>query len=314
LSDPHDLLSMAILSSVIVRDPIVKLHRTFQTLTSVTIGGALPMWLWIAGISAVITFGSLIVLVRHRVRRRQALSRLADRRSEWVAKYPVQIASTADCRVLARAFSRERIVRIANFLVPECLQRLRVEAENNIPRMVPSYIPTHKKGHTLSYENIHHNAHGCLGLYHSPGLQRWISEITGLDVRPTPDRDQSSLSVLCYKDAGDHINWHYDHNFYRGRHFTVLLSLANESRGGDLSQSQLMTRSPAGDETIDTAPDVLVVFEGAKVLHRASPTAEGDLRIMLSMTYCADSRTSWMKEFARRVKDTAFYGIRALWD
>ena len=62
--------------------------------------------------------------------------------------------------------------------------------------------------------------HGCLGLYHSPDLIEWVSAIVGFKVQPTPDRDQSSLSVLCYKDAGDHINWHYDHNFYRGRHFT----------------------------------------------------------------------------------------------
>ena len=75
-----------------------------------------------------------------------------------------------------------------------------------------------------------------------------------------------------------------------------------------------MRKTTSGEECIDTSPNVLVIFEGAKVLHRVTPTAEGDLRIMLSMTYCADSTTNPLKEFARRVKDTAFYGIRALWD
>jgi hypothetical protein len=143
---------------------------------------------------------------------------------------------------------------------------------------------------------------------------KWVSDIVGMKVEPTPDCDQSSLSLLCYREAGDHINWHYDHNFYRGRHFTVLLSLANESATGGLSQSSLMRRLSSGDETVNTASNSLVIFEGSQVLHRASPTAEGDVRIMLSMTYCSDPRTGWLREFARRVKDTAFFGVRALWD
>ena len=272
------------------------------------------MWAWIFGLLILIASLILLLLYQHRTRRIRTLSQLAAQRSEWVTKHPIQIASTADRRTLAAAFARERIARIDNFLSPDCLRLLRSEAEDNIPRMVPSYIPTHKKGNTLSYENIHRYAHGCLGLYHSPELIGWVSSIVGLEVLPTPDRDQSSLSVLCYKEAGDHINWHYDYNFYRGKHFTVLLSLANESPTGGLSQSELMKRTAAGDETIDTSPNALVIFEGAKVLHRASPTAEGDLRVMLSMTYCADSRTSWLKEMCRRIKDTAFFGFRALWD
>jgi len=45
-----------------------------------------------------------------------------------------------------------------------------------------------------------------------------------------------------------------------------------------------------------------------------TPTAAGDLRLVLSMTYCADPRISRSFELARRIKDTAYYGIRALWD
>lgn len=272
------------------------------------------MWLWIVGASALLIVIILAALFWHRIRRNQTLAYLVEQRAEWVVKHPVQIASHTDRKALAKTFSSERLVRIDHFLTSKCLQSLRSEAEGNISRMVPSYIPAHKKGNTLSYENIHRYAHGCLGLYHSPELREWVSAITGEDVYPTPDQDQSSLSVLCYKDPGDHIQWHYDLNFYRGRHFTVLLSLANESSSGGISQSQLMRKTTSGEECIDTSPNVLVIFEGAKVLHRVTPTAEGDLRIVLSMTYCADSTTNPLKEFARRVKDTAFYGIRALWD
>ena len=272
------------------------------------------MWPWILGSCLLIVIIALSSFYRHQIRRSRLLTDLARQRVEWVAKHPVRIASNSDREKLAQIFSRERLVRIESFLDPALLQVLRTEAEENIPRMVPSYIPTHKKGYTLSYENIHRFAHGCLGLYHSTELREWVSAVTGEEVFATPDRDQSSLSILCYKDAGDHIQWHFDHNFYRGRHFTVLLSLAHQSPSGGLSQSQLMRKTERGEECIDTAPNVLVIFEGSKVLHRASPTSDGDLRIMLSMTYCADSRTSLIKEIARRIKDTAFFGIRALWD
>jgi len=64
---------------------------------------------------------------------------------------------------------------------------------------------------------------------------------------------------------------------------------------------------------IPTPPNALVVFEGAKVLHRVTTLAEGERRIILSMTYCTDPRNSRLQEVARRVKDTAYFGLRALW-
>jgi hypothetical protein len=56
------------------------------------------------------------------------------------------------------------------------------------------------------------------------------------------------------------------------------------------------------------------MFEGARVLHRATGVAPGDERIMLSMTLCTDPRLGLFKELARRVKDTAYYGPRVLID
>lgn len=272
------------------------------------------MWRWAVAALIAVVCGALVWLIRHRRHRRRVLAALASSRAERVCAVPIIIQATEQSD-LVHEFATERIVRIDQFLAPECLRRLRAEAEANVPRMTPSFIPTHKKGRTLSYEKIHHAAPGCLSFYHSTEVREWVSRIVGLPVFPTPDGDQSSLSVLCYNEAGDHINWHYDHNFYRGRHFTVLLSLANESRGGGISQSQLMRQCADGHEQVfDTSANSLVIFEGARVRHRATPTAEGDLRLMLSMTYCADPTTSALKELARRIKDTAFFGLRALWD
>jgi len=120
--------------------------------------------------------------------------------------------------------------------------------------------------------------------------------------------------LLYYTEEGDHIQWHFDHNFYRGRQFTVLLSLLNRGGEGGLSASRLMRKDAAGNEVaIDTPENTLVVFEGQRVVHRVSPAAAGDQRIVLSMTFNVDPRISFTREIKRRIKDTAFFGVRVLW-
>jgi hypothetical protein len=223
--------------------------------------------------------------------------------------------SPADAHLYAAEFATARLVSIEEFVSPTTLARLRDEALVGMPFFEHTYIPLHKKGNTLSYECILRQAPHLLGFYHDRAVQAWISAVTGVTVQATPVQDQSSLSVLCYKEAGDHIEWHYDHNFYRGRHFTVLLSLVNRSTAGGQSHSRLERQFADGTvRSIAMPENTLVIFEGNRVRHRATPTQAGDLRVVLTMTYCTDPRISRVKELARRVKDVAFYGIRALWD
>lgn len=272
------------------------------------------MW---RGIAFVLTaIGCVAIAVRcwrHRVWRTAYLRQLAAQRPELIRDAAIQIAAQ-DATTPAHEFAREKLTRLENFVTPQCLAVLREEALAHVCDMKRTFIPTHKKGATLAYEQIHTLAPHCLAFYHSPDVQRWVSTITGVPVYPTPDQDQSSLSLLSYHEPGDHINWHYDHNFYRGRHFTVLLSLVNEGPQG-VSRGTLQRQLPDGrEQNYDTSPNVLIVFEGAKVRHRATPVGDGERRVILSMTYCADPQISRLKELIRRCKDTAFFGLRALWD
>jgi hypothetical protein len=41
--------------------------------------------------------------------------------------------------------------------------------------------------------------------------------------------------------------------------------------------------------------------------------AANERRIALSMTYCTDPSASFSQGVARRLKDTAFFALRALW-
>ena len=177
-----------------------------------------------------------------------------------------------------------------------------------------SYVPTHKKGGTIAYETLIARAPSVTGLYHSEALQSLVSLTVGVKVAPTPLHDQSSLSVLVYDRPGDHIGWHYDHNFYRGRHFTLLLPVVNIGRSANgISHARLSANIDGAGCEIGTPPNTLVLFEGAKVLHKVSPILDGERRVVISMTYCADARASAAQAVARRVKDTAFFGVRALW-
>jgi hypothetical protein len=215
---------------------------------------------------------------------------------------------------IGRAASFERrLVRFPNALPPAIFATLRKEIEALVEHE-RSYLPSHKQGGTVAYETMLARAPNVVALYYAKDLQDWVSGIVGMPIVPTPLHDQSSLSVLFYDKPGDHIGWHYDHNFYCGRHFTVLLAVANEGHQHDgLSSAQLMARMDGSDEVVPTPPNTMVVFEGARVVHKVTPIAEGEKRIMLSMTYCTDPRNTLLQGIARRIKDTAFFGIRALW-
>jgi hypothetical protein len=207
----------------------------------------------------------------------------------------------------------ELFASLTDFLPVPVFTQLRDQIETLVQHE-RSFIPTHKKGGTVAYETIIARAPKVASLYHSPALLEFVSRTVGVRVEPTPLHDQSSLSVLFYDRPGDHIGWHYDHNFYRGRHFTVLMPMVNRGTAeGGLSHARLEARLASGETYVATPPNSFVIFEGARVHHRVVPIAEGERRVVLSMTYCADPRSTVSKAVARRVKDTAFFGVRALW-
>src|ERR1044071_1788198 len=123
----------------------------------------------------------------------------------------------------------EHLATLDNVMPPDDFSRL-VEDVEKLVETERSYLPAHKKGGTVAYETLEQKAPGLVALYRSHGLCKLVSDIVRLRLEPTPLHDQSSCSVLFYEKPGDHIGWHYDHNFYRGRHFTVLIPMINRGR------------------------------------------------------------------------------------
>jgi hypothetical protein len=175
------------------------------------------------------------------------------------------------------------------------------------------HIAGHKRGETIGYEELRRHAGPIVAFYNSRDLRKTISGWVGADVVPTPVHDRSSCSVLIYANQGDHIGWHYDYNFYNGRHFTALLSLVNEHRlRPGLSSANLRVRRNGLVQIVSTAPNTFVLFEGAYIYHGVTALGPDERRIILSMTFCTNPATTPLKDFARRVKDIAYFGVRAL--
>lgn len=202
---------------------------------------------------------------------------------------------------------------VLDLLPARTFASLKAEAER-LAAPERSFVPAHKKGGTVAYETLIASAPAIVAFYHSADFKDFISRLVGVRVQPTPINDQSSLSVLSYGKPGDHIGWHYDHNFYRGRHFTVLVAITNVGRAADgLSHAELTARIAAQEIAVRTPPNAAVVFEGARIRHKVTPIHAGEQRLIISMTYCTDPRSLWWQGVSRRLKDTAFFGLRALW-
>jgi hypothetical protein len=204
-------------------------------------------------------------------------------------------------------------VVVPHFLAEPQFQRL-LNCVQRITARERVHIPRHKRGATIAYETLRQIAPEVVTFYWSPEVLEVVSSLAKETVAPTPIHDQSSCSILIYDQPGDRIGWHYDWNFYNGRHFTALLALINRNASGTgPSSAQLLVRSPGGERVVPTPPNTFVLFEGAFVRHCVRPLGSGEMRVMLSMTFCTNPNASALKHTLRRFKDIAYFGPRALW-
>jgi hypothetical protein len=239
--------------------------------------------------------------------------RVAERlHGELLKKYSAAVQLKDNGAIDLPSF-RDKLAAVTDFLPDETFLTLRSRAEQ-LSEALRVNIPLHKRGSTISYLDLHYRAPDIVAFYLSPGLRRWCSHIVGEPVSPTPVYDQSSCSLLVYDQPNDHIGWHRDLNFYKGRHFTVLLSLVNhDCRGQGTSSANLVVRLGKSEFVVPTPPNALVIFEGVRVNHCVTPLGEAERRIILSMTFCTKPESTPLLDLSRRVKDIAYYGIRALW-
>lgn len=105
---------------------------------------------------------------------------------------------------------------------------------------------------------------------------------------------------------------HHDDNYYQGRTFTLLLTLVNRDAAGACCSGNRNCVSDGGEVCTDTHPNSMLLFEGQRVLHRTESLRQGERRVVCSMFFCADPSQSNLQRIGRRLKDTFFFGYRAL--
>ena len=150
----------------------------------------------------------------------------------------------------------------------------------------------------------------CINLYHSPTLLRMVQLASGFEeqLKVLPISMPLSCSLLRYDEAGDHISWHYERNYFRGRTVTVLLTVFNRNATGQCCSGNQSCRLMDGkEECRDTRENSLTVLDGSRILHSTRKLSPGEQRVVLSMVFCTDShQTPWQK-VCTSVKEWSFF-------
>ncbi len=198
-------------------------------------------------------------------------------------------------------------------LLPSCITDRLVAAVSRVDEVVNrNYIPRHKQGGSVSRHCLDQRAPDIAQLYRSPALMAWLSRVAGEELQVSPDADPHAYALYFYTRAGDHIGWHYDTSYYRGRRYTLLLGVIDESSCNleyVLHTRESGVREVAG--SLRYAPGSLVFFDGDKLKHRITPLRDGERRVSLTFEYVTDpSMNPWLR-FISNMKDAvAYFGLR----
>ena len=216
---------------------------------------------------------------------------------------------------LAPTFLKQgEFVTLSHFVPQGVIEQFMEEVERVRPQLHRNYIPTHKKGGSVSYYLLRPAAPSILSLYQSPAFIEWLSRIAGMPLQRCPDDDPHACALYFYTKAGDHIGWHYDTSYYNGARYTVLLGLL------DRSVSRLACRlhtKESGREVqelnLSTDPGSLIFFNGDKLQHTVTPLGEGEERIVVTLEYVTDPTISRPKRRFSNLKDAfAYFGFPVL--
>lgn len=214
----------------------------------------------------------------------------------------------------AHYWKQDEMLVAERFLESTTLHALVAEAKAMQASVHRNYVPRIKKGGSVSYFDLVRGAPSIVALYRDPAFIALLSRITRERLLVCPDGDPHACALYYYTEPGDHIDFHYDTSFYRGKRYTVLVGLVE--RSSCRLVCELYKKDP-GRETrtvsVHTLPGTLVMFNGDRLWHAVTPSGPGEERIVLSMEYVTDQRMGPVQRLVSNVKDAvAYFGIRAL--
>ncbi len=166
-----------------------------------------------------------------------------------------------------------------------------------------------KKSGSVSRHVIQEHAPCLFDLYQSEVMKRFIEEIVGEPLCLCPQEDPHAIALYYYTEPGDHIGVHYDKSFYKGRRYTVLLGMIQDSMGSKLVYYQGANKTNRRKNPVEvlTPPGTLVVFSGDTLWHEVTPLGQGERRVILTMEYVTDPRISMFNRVVSNLKDRYLY-------
>jgi|GEM_PF-199972 len=199
-------------------------------------------------------------------------------------------------------------------IVNPCLTEVELLRKN----IYRSYVPGHKQGGSVSYYaiwNEFHESSAIVSLYRSPALRRFLSHIVREELLLCPENDPHSCALYYYTQPGDHIGFHYDKSYYKGKRYTVLMGLIERSDRCRLVAHlrKRGTKEDVQEQAIPLDPGSLVIFNGDKLWHAVTPLGSREERIVLTMQYVTDREMGPFHRAFSNLKDVfAYFGPAAL--
>lgn len=171
------------------------------------------------------------------------------------------------------------------------------------------HVGSFKKSGSVASHDVEKYAPALYAFYHLPALKKWIESIAGCTIYHCPKDDPHSVALYYYTEPGDHIGVHYDKSFYRGRRYTALLGLVQDSVASKLVCYPGATKLNRRANPIDiyTHPGTLVLFDGDTLWHEVTPLAQNEKRIILTMEFVTDTRMTLWNRFISHAKDRYLY-------
>jgi hypothetical protein len=218
-----------------------------------------------------------------------------------------------DVPSLRREFEQQGgFLQLRDFLTPETTAQLIASAASVKASVNRNYLPGHKQGGSVSRHSIDVLAPYIADLYRSAALINWLAELTGEPLQVSPAGDPHAYALYFYTLPGDHISWHYDTSYYRGRRYTLLLGIIDDS--SCRLDYELHTRDagvPVVSGSVQIAPGGMVFFDGDRLRHRITPLAAGEQRVSLTFEYVTDPRMHAGWRLISNMKDAiAYFGFR----
>jgi len=217
-------------------------------------------------------------------------------------------------RLKAEFREQNEFLAIDHFLPTAALDAIRADLPDLLTHTHRNYVPTYKQGGSVGRHTIDHVSPAIGQLYRDPAVVKFLCDLTGESLQDCPADDPHTYALYCYTEPGDHIGFHYDTSYYRGKRYTVLVGLQDDSSCRLVCE--LYRDDPARQtQTLSLAlkPGTLIVFNGDNLYHKVTPLGPDETRIALTMEYVTDRGMNPVARLVSNIKDAiGYFGWRGV--